>query len=252
MSAGNLEGSWHYMLLSNDQIVKRTKPTALPVPHEVITHLNNLAANRKINKANNTNQPIFLQNRRVIPDDRLDYEDDVIYNNNTRRFSSTVNDLSNEVYDDIYVEEFFEQYADTEIPIVNESPVYDDAQLDTDDVNIESVEYDDTAIEYDTPDVESTHINDDVLTCEQTDDIIPEGASVLQDKLPEIEQPALRRSARNHQPGRWASTRGRNIGCRIPEYLHNCECSYAFNMSVEEGINKLGEIAVDSIRKEMQ
>lgn len=252
ISAGNLEGSWYYMLLSNEQIVKRTKATALPVPHEVITHLNNLAANRKINKANNTNQPISEQNRTVIPDDGLDYEDEVIYNNNTRRFSSTVNDLSDELYDDINVEEPFEHYVDTEQPIVDESSVYDDVELDTDDVNIESVEDDDTAIDYDTPDVESTHIYDDILTYEQTDDIIPEEAPILQDELPVIEQPALRRSARNHQPGRWASTRGRNIGCSIPEYLHNCEYSYAFNILVKEGISKLSEIAVDSIRKEMQ
>ena len=47
MSSGNLEGSWYYMLLSNEQIVKRTKATVLPMPHEVVLHLNNLVANRR-------------------------------------------------------------------------------------------------------------------------------------------------------------------------------------------------------------
>ena len=33
MSSGNLEGSWYYMLLANEEIVKRTKATVLPMPH---------------------------------------------------------------------------------------------------------------------------------------------------------------------------------------------------------------------------
>ena len=35
MSSGNLEGSLYYMLLANEQIVKRTKATVLPMPNEV-------------------------------------------------------------------------------------------------------------------------------------------------------------------------------------------------------------------------
>jgi hypothetical protein len=63
----------------------------------------------------------------------------------------------------------------------------------------------------------------------------------------------LRWSARNHQPGRWVSKRGnRNIGCCISEALHRLDCSYAFNTTIKDGIDKLCEIAVDSIRKEMQ
>ena len=40
MSSGNLEGSFYYMLLANERIVKRTKATVLPMPDEVILHLN--------------------------------------------------------------------------------------------------------------------------------------------------------------------------------------------------------------------
>ena len=40
MSSGNLEGSWYYMLLANKRIVNRTKATVLPMPEEVILHLN--------------------------------------------------------------------------------------------------------------------------------------------------------------------------------------------------------------------
>ena len=36
MSSGNLEGSWYYMLLANERIVKCTKATVLHMPDEVI------------------------------------------------------------------------------------------------------------------------------------------------------------------------------------------------------------------------
>ena len=62
MSSGNLEGSWYYMLLSNEQIVKRTKAT---------THLNTLSAKRKISKTNNIKQPIFEQNNRTLIDEEV-------------------------------------------------------------------------------------------------------------------------------------------------------------------------------------
>ena len=48
MSSGNLEGSWYYILLAHERIVKRTKATVLPMPDEVILHLNVLASKRKL------------------------------------------------------------------------------------------------------------------------------------------------------------------------------------------------------------
>ena len=256
MSAGNLEGSWYYMLLSNEQIVKRTKATPLPVPDEVIRYINNLSANRKINKTNNTNQPTFEQSKRLIPDDGLDYEDDKIYSSNKRRISSTVNSHSDELYDASYENDPADEYANTDLPIIDQVTDMNDVQLDTEDTNIESVEYDDTEIEYDTPDVDSTYVDDEVLTYERHSDVIDStniDNEVLKNELPDIEQPVLRRSPRNHQPGRWASQRGNNyIGCCTPDILHNSVYSYAFNMTVKDGISKLGDIAVDSIKKEMQ
>ena len=271
MSAGNLEGSWYYMLLSNEQIVKRTKATSLPIPDEVILYINRLAEKRKINKINNTNQPIFEQNRRLIPDDGLDYDDDFIYKTNMRSVNNTVNPYSDEMYDNSYEDEPHVEYDTPNPPVFDNSHNieeieeiadkddmnnFDDMQVEYDDVNIESVEYDDTLTENVTHDIESTYIDDEVLTTYQPESIIDNTYTVddvLTDELPEIEQPALRRSSRNHQPGRWASTRGKsNIGCCIPDQIHNYDSSYAFNMTVKDGINKLGDIAVESIRKEMQ
>ena len=97
---------------------------------------------------------------------------------------------------------------------------------------------------------------DDVLTSIEPADVTYDTYTddvVLTDELPEIEQPVLRRSPRNHQPGKWVTGRGNsNVGCCIPDQLHNHDYSYAFNMTLKNGIDKLGDIAVDSIKKEMK
>ena len=61
VSAGNLDGSWCYMLLGNLKIVKRTKATPLPMTDDVIIYLNKLASERKLNMSVNVKQPIFEQ-----------------------------------------------------------------------------------------------------------------------------------------------------------------------------------------------
>jgi hypothetical protein len=77
MSAGNLERSWYYMLLCNEQIVKRTKATPLPMTDEVIAHLTSLSDNRKSSKTVNVRQPVFEQNNRIwYDDDDIDDADD--------------------------------------------------------------------------------------------------------------------------------------------------------------------------------
>ena len=39
ISAGNLEGSWNYLLLANFKVVKRTKATSLSMTDDVISYL---------------------------------------------------------------------------------------------------------------------------------------------------------------------------------------------------------------------
>ena len=98
------------MLLSNEQIVKRTKATSLPMPDEVITYINGLSEKTNINRNNNTNQPVFEQNKRVILDDGLDFNDEHIYDNNKRRFSHAVTPHTDEMYDDSHVDEMNVQH----------------------------------------------------------------------------------------------------------------------------------------------
>jgi hypothetical protein len=65
------------MMLCNEQIVKRTKATPLPMTDEVISHLTSLSDNRKSSKTVNVRQPVFEQNNRVLyDDDDIDDADD--------------------------------------------------------------------------------------------------------------------------------------------------------------------------------
>ena len=63
-------------------------------------------------------------------------------------------------------------------------------------------------------------------------------------KSEEILNMQPRRSARNHQPDRWNK---RLVGLSIPSYKDSVMCKYMMNMTVTEGVQKLGGIAVDSI-----
>ena len=119
-----------------------------------------------------------------------------------------------------------------------------------DEVDSESVMYDDTEIEDEPLQENEVDTSEDLVI--QDNEIEYIQPSVI-DELPEIEQPQLRRSPRGHQPGRWQSNRNnRTVGCIIPYDLSYTESKYAFNMTVTEGIGKLGDIAVESIKKEMK
>ena len=141
-------------------------------------------------------------------DDGLDYDDEKIYNNNTRRFSNLATPHFDEMYDDSYYDAeplVLPQPSDVSVMTdendINNMPdndtMMDDyaVQLETDDADLELVGHDDVTIEYDAPDVESTSVNDNVLTYDETIDAIEDTYTVddvLTDELPEIEQSAFR------------------------------------------------------------
>ena len=185
---------------------------------------------------------------------RFPYE--TIYNITNRRIRSPVDAHSDELYDTVYEDVVYNEPMNIDTHAIDEVPDINEVQFKTDDVDIGPVVYDDTLIGYDTPEVESTYVVDEVVTPVEPTDVIDDTYAhddVLTDELPEIEQPVLRRSARNHQPGRWApQRRNRNVNCCINDKIQSYYNSYAFNMTVKDGITKLGDIAVDSIRKEMQ
>lgn len=119
MNSGNLEGSWYYMLLANEHIVKRTKATVLPMPNEVILHFNILALNRK---TANVKSPVF-ESRNIIFDDDDNVEDDIDY----------TSDVENETIDENANADYTDEIITNNDNNVNEP--YLESQLDMSDEN---------------------------------------------------------------------------------------------------------------------
>jgi hypothetical protein len=239
------------MLLSNLQIVKRTKATSLPVPDEVINYINSWSLDRKISKVNNISSPVFEQNKRLIADDELDCDDDIIYHSNRKRINSSSNPEFDENYDIPDDDKFdakpllLDAIQEYTVHVIDD--VFDDVNNE---IDLESVMYDDAVTENELSHENEFDTNEDINIQEDEIDIIQPSEV---DELPEIEQPQLRRSPRGHQPSRWQSNRdNRTVGCCIPYDLSYTDNTYAFNMKVSEGIGKLGDIAVESIKKEMK
>jgi Reverse transcriptase (RNA-dependent DNA polymerase) len=94
---------------------------------------------------------------------------------------------------------------------------------------------------------------DDIFGIDSDDDfdVVTNVVDATNEPTIEVEpvaEPVLRRSARNHKPGRWEK---RYVG------LSTCQRdvlsrTYIFNMTIAESISKYGNTAVDSIDKEMR
>ena len=54
----NLEESWYYLLLINNEIVKRNKATPMPLSDDIIEYINKKASGRK-GKIHTLSKPIF-------------------------------------------------------------------------------------------------------------------------------------------------------------------------------------------------
>ena len=71
-----LVSAWCYLLLANLKVVKRTKATSLLMADDVISYLDKLASERKLNMSVNVKQPILEQSNQILEDDGNDYSND--------------------------------------------------------------------------------------------------------------------------------------------------------------------------------
>ena len=271
MSSGNLEGSWYYMLLANERIVKRTKATVLPMPDEVILHLNALASKRK---TANVKQPVFENSNHTVFNDDDDIDDDTEYigdieyditeesaeaeeideivDNDHRVDDTAYNATYHESQLDMYDEDHpptLDEYVDDTLYVNDTTSANDELYYDNDthddpnkhDPHESTPKYDQSLID----DIFgiSDHENefDDVTV--QPDVFTPPDVIENEHELPDIDSPILRRSGRNHQPGKWNK---KYLGSVL--YNH----TGVYKMTVSEGINKVGVVAVDSITSEQK
>ena len=252
MSSDNLEGSWYYMLLDDWSIVKRTKAISLPMTDEVIAHLNKEAAKRKINPDCNLAQPVFEQNNRIL----LDGEDDD-YINDTNLNPASMIEPNILLDNDALIDYEIEQQIDDPENRMDEDPRVVENNYIVDQILNELNNDHDDFIEYDDIPIDNQNLLDDIFGIDSDNEESENPDSQEADiPVPNVENnfdeaPILRRSARNHQPGKWSK---KLVGTYIPRYTQTQNThtrTYGFNMTVTEGINKLGDKAVDSITLEM-
>ena len=76
MPSGNLEGSWYYYLLINNQVVKRNKATPIPITDDIISFMNNKSIGRK-GKFNKPDIPQFERGIKHTIIDDIAYDSDI-------------------------------------------------------------------------------------------------------------------------------------------------------------------------------
>ena len=251
MSAGNLEGSWYYYLLCNGHIVKRTKATPLPMSDEVIARLNSLSANRKISKTSNVRQPVFELNNRILYDDDADYDDEL--ENHADPVMIHPHELPD---DDEHVANELQNEFDVPEEVRDEIPGHYEHDDITDQLFEEiDNDADNDFTEYDDTPVNNQALLDDIFGIDSDDDIdvVVDIDAVNVEPNVDIEPeptvvPVLRRSARNHQLGKWNK---KYVG--VNTFHHDMSLrTFVLNMSISESIEKFGDTAVDSITKEIK
>jgi hypothetical protein len=238
------------MLLCNEQIVKRTKATPLPMTDEVIAHLTSLSDNRKSSKTVYVRQPVFEQNNRVLyDDDDIDDADD--FGDHVEPMMIHSYELP---YDDEHVANEIQSELDVPDELRDEIPGHYESnsivdqlleEIDSDAVN-DSTGYDDTP-----PNDQA--LLDDIFGIDSDDnfDIVTNVVDATNEPTIEVEpvaEPVLRRSARNHKPGRLEK---RYVGHSTYQW-DVLSRKYIFNMTISESISKYGNTAVDSIDQEMR
>jgi hypothetical protein len=137
------------MLLENWSIVKRTKAITLSITNEVIAHLNEEAAERKVNPDYNLAQPVFEQNSRIL----LDGEDDNYINDTNLNPASMIEPnilLDNDALIDYEIEQQIddpENRMDEDPRVVKNNYIVDQILNELDNNNDEFIEYDDIPID---------------------------------------------------------------------------------------------------------
>ena len=76
MPSGNLEGSWYYHLLINNQVVKRNKATPIPITDDIISFMNNKSIGKR-GKFNTTDIPQFEKGIKHTMIDDIAYDSEV-------------------------------------------------------------------------------------------------------------------------------------------------------------------------------
>ena len=290
MPSGNLEGSWYFYLLHNGQVVKRNKATSMPIMNDIIAYLNSKAVSRK-GKIHHIDKQLFEMDNQHIPIDDYDEDiefnaagndqpdvfhdipiENLLDNNFGEEYPYEHNQDNHQLNDDINDNHVMDNndindnHIDNEITQSNVEPYDVVAQNNI----LNQVNHDDIADPHELnirgdnqallDDIFGIDSDDDNVVIEELDVAsISEPDKYIQEPLYNVNNP--RRSARNHK----VRTIGINNSRKLDTFLSSDRLNYnstklrhdymkrsfGLNMTVSQGIKKLGYEAIYSVVKEM-
>jgi hypothetical protein len=256
MPSGNLEGSWYYFKLSNGEIVKRNRATVLPIPDNVIDYINA----RAVIKGKPLNRPkdFFERGRmRTVVEIDEDAEDPMDEEINIRLPREIV--IHNDVHDN-----------ENEDDLDNDVQNHNDNEYATDiDAHNDLLEEEINDMIDEPPKQDNAELIYDIFGSDSDEEIVDH---VIEEEIPdhvieeEIPDPLpLRRSERNHQLGRWDRSVVGLTNISLTRAISNerksnnyddvrhqfMKRSFGLNMTVNQGIEKLGYQAILSVVTEV-
>ena len=219
MPSGNLEGSWYYLLLINNEIVKRNKATPLPLSDDIIEFINKKALGRK-GKIHTLSKPIFERGIHHELIDDIDHAD----NNVIDEFIPVIAE-NDHLHTNIPIDEDEYHYnidnnienieaipidsPEEALDFIDESNIRGDNQALLDSIfGVDDEDDDNTSV---TQDPENTAELDNVRTV-PTEKLYPQTIQSDHIEPPIINVFTPRRSGRNHELNKWNK---RTIGITV-------------------------------------
>jgi hypothetical protein len=286
MPAGNLEGSWWYLVLKTMEPIKRNNAVELPMPDVVIDYLNTKVEDERGKKKKkilwNDSFTIGLWRSSgvyEIDDEQIviNDEDQIIDDNTPTYFDPVAEEIDNEVVQipadsviDTAIEvanEPIDQYPDQVEEDEDVGVVPEDIADDIDEEHSITFETNDENYLNDSDEIELDHRGDADTQLEDNNEQLQENNELLQENneqnIEQLEEPMeqTRYNLRKNraQPGRWrgVTTLKRSIldiGCRRKfnsDRRSFLKKQFGLNMTIKQGIKILGYEAVKSVVKEM-
>ena len=276
MPSGNLEGSWYYYQLLNNEIIKRNKATVMPITDEIIAYINDKSISRK-GKMHTLAIPHFERgfNHTYIEDDVDDLDtigpdQSIVTHNDVPVIQHHIDE--DEYPYDIGTDSSAEQVPaledlleDTDLEYIQEKNIRGDNQALLDSIFGTDQELDEETLEEELTEtnIDYNNVLENVRNVQDVQTNNTEVTSaVVPSNLHNIFTP--RRSSRNHVLDRWKKKIVGITTVTDPELVRDSQYkeynmsrhsvtkrTFSLNMTISQGIRKLGYAAIDSIVKEM-
>jgi Reverse transcriptase (RNA-dependent DNA polymerase) len=237
MPVGNQEGAWYYLLLRNNAVVKKLKATRMPMPDEVISFINGMSESQSVARRLD---PIEIRSagwREILGGENLKIGEIGDTEREDRVFPGVPDFISPEIDPAVL------EYSGGENEV---SDLADNEGSDDIDSNVEQFDAGDDNSEVIDNIIDNSALLDDIFGSDDDEDDVP--------SVPIAEAPRYELRSNRGAAGRWARhglgawVRREGWKSRRNAFMKR---SFGFQMSVQQGLDKLGDKAMVSIVKEM-